>query len=394
MLLPESVFSEPGTVFFDSSRRGDPDTRSLLFRSPVNVFVAESTEDIPRLLAELDRAVCRGYYVAGYLAYEAGYAFEGWPPHQTPGSPLAWFGVYDGCQELVPADIEPRLTLPEHTHVAIDEPAFSLERADYARCIRQIKDYIREGDVYQINFTGSFSFTFEGAPFDLYRLLRRRQMVSYGAVIVHDSGSILSYSPELFFEIDDRRLITRPMKGTAGRGRTRQEDESLGDWLVKDEKNRAENVMIVDLLRNDLSRVCEMGSVQVPALYALETYETLFQMTSTVTGRLKKEVSSRALFEALFPGGSITGAPKLRAMEIIEELEGRPRGVYCGSIGFISPYKRAVFNIAIRTLELKQNTGAMGVGSGIVWDSDPDAEYEECILKGKFLRIDEQTRAI
>ena len=383
-------FCQPGTVFFDSSRPGVDRQHHLLFTHPVATISTQDTREIPWLLAELDKAISSGYYAAGYIDYEGGYAFERWQPYNKPGIPLAWFGIYDAYREITEDELAGLSTTPDPSSVQMSAPQFSMDLPAYTRCIQRIKEYIRNGDVYQINFTGAFSFDFSGSSFDLYRLLRNRQGVSYGALVSIEDADILSFSPELFFNIEGDTLTTRPMKGTIGRGNNEQEDSELGSWLINDEKNRAENVMIVDLLRNDLSRVSEVGSVKVPAIYSLETYETLFQMTSTVTSTLRKGVSTTELFEALYPGGSITGAPKIRAMEIIQELEQQPRGVYCGTMGYMAPNHRSAFNIAIRTLTLSEGKGRMGTGSGIVWDSDPAAEYEECILKGKFLRIDER----
>ena len=387
MLTPHHLV-EPGTVLFDTSRQtGSEEGQSLLFHSPIDQLYAFNSADIPGLLHALDQAVADGYYVAGYLDYEAGYGFEYWDDFHKNTLPLAWFGVYKDCQKLPSKQVQGLLEAQNGSAVTMSTPAFSLDQATYIQKIQRIKEYIRNGDVYQINFTGSVDFTYTGSPLALYRSIRQRQSVSYGALLSLEQGHMLSFSPELFFDINGDVLTTRPMKGTIHRGTTKREDQQLGTWLVNDEKNQAENVMIVDLLRNDLSRVCKTGSVIVPALYALETYETLFQMTSTVTGTLRPGITSPELFEALFPGGSITGAPKLRAMEIIQELEDGPRGVYCGTIGYMTPDHRAVFNIAIRTVVLNEGAGSMGVGSGIVWDSDPAAEYNECILKGKFLHI-------
>ena len=383
-------FAEPGTILFDSSKQDTLDQRSLLFTEPVAELSTHRSDDLFDLLEAVDDALASGYYVAGWIDYEAGYAFERWPSYQKTGLPLAWFGLYDRCYRVPPRDIEPVFAAPTPKRSDfLYAPTFSMTQPAYTDRIQRIKDYIRQGDAYQINFTGALTFNYVGTPLDLYRLLRSRQSVSYGAYIQHAEGAILSFSPELFFHRDGNSITTRPMKGTISRGRNAREDQDLSAWLLSDEKNRAENVMIVDLLRNDLSRICQPGSVHVPSLYALETYETLFQMTSTVTGTLRDDITSPALFEALFPGGSITGAPKLRAMEIIKELEEQPRGVYCGAIGFMAPQGLSVFNIAIRTIVLEEGKGTMGTGSGIVWDSSPSSEYEECLLKGKFLRIDD-----
>jgi para-aminobenzoate synthetase/4-amino-4-deoxychorismate lyase len=247
-----------------------------------------------------------------------------------------------------------------------------------------VRHHIGEGDVYQINYTAPVDFRLDGDPRVLYRRLRQRQHVPYGAYLNLGDRQILSCSPELFFRRDGTQVVTRPMKGTIRRGRTSAEDQALRDQLAADPKNRAENLMIVDLLRNDLSVCCEPGSVTVPSLYRTEPYDTVTQMTSTVEGTLRPGQDVASLLRALFPCGSVTGAPKRRAMRLIRTLEPEPRGVYCGAIGMIGP-STATFNVAIRTAVLHGAEGRMGVGSGVVWDSEPAAEYEECQLKTQFL---------
>ena len=212
----------------------------------------------------------------------------------------------------------------------------------------------------------------------------------YGAFLNLGGEQVLSFSPELFFRVDDRRITTRPMKGTTHRSSTPAEDDYLAEALLNDEKNRAENLMIVDLLRNDLSRVSEAGSVRVPELFTIERYETVTQMTSTVQGTLKPEVGLSDVLRALFPCGSVTGAPKIRAMQRIRELEKGPRGVYCGAIGYAGPGGKVAFSVPIRTAVLREGEegmieGELGVGSGVVWDSEVGTEYEECLLKARFL---------
>lgn len=376
------LLSNQDTVLFDSALVNPENRQSLLFTSPVKVLCTCRSDEVQSLLDRVDVLVDAGYYAAGYLAYEAGYAFDRWDEYVSE-QPLAWFGIYQSPILLDQSEI--RLLISRSEKVRVGSPSFSMTRDTYVECINRIRNYIREGDVYQVNFTSAFEFDYKEDPVALYQCLRGRQRVSYGAYINHQAGQILSFSPELFYRTDGDTLTTRPMKGTAPRGKDATEDQHWGEWLQQDEKNRAENVMIVDLLRNDLSRVCVPGSVKVPSLHAIETYETLFQMVSTVSGTLQKDVRTADLMRALFPGGSITGAPKLRAMEIIHELEHQPRGIYCGAIGFISPGQGAVFNIAIRTIHLQNGKGSMGAGSGIIWDSDPEDEYEECLLKGKFL---------
>ena len=374
----------PDSVLLDTSRPGpDDEAGALLFTAPRRVLTAHTLADVPALLADLDRLSAEGRWLAGYLAYEAGYAFERIAPLKPAGGPLGWFGVYDAPQRLAPDETD--ALLARAGSFQISEPAFALDRSAYAGRIAAIRAHIREGDVYQINFTAPFRFGFEGDPVGLYAALRRKQRVGYGALLRAGEDWILSASPELFFRRDGRRITARPMKGTARRAPAADEDAERARWLTADPKNRAENLMIVDLLRNDLSVVAESGSVRVPALFAAERYDTLWQMTSTVEARLRPEVGMADLFRALFPCGSVTGAPKIRAMQLIHDLEAEPRGVYCGAIGYVAPGGRAVFNVPIRTVVLRGSEGRMGSGSGVVWDSEPDAEYDECLLKARFL---------
>ena len=380
----------PGTVLLDTARPDAKNSRRLLFSQPRGVLTARTLGDVPALLEQLDAAVQDGLHVAGFLSYEAGYAFERafaplsrTRPSSTLEQPLAWFGLYDAPAALDADQVEALLS-GAATH-RVCRPRFSIEREAYAEKIARIKALIRAGDVYQINFTGAVRFGFEGAPLSLYRALRRRQRVPYGAFINTGQQHLLSLSPELFFRRDGDRITTRPMKGTVRRGRTRLEDEALRDGLARDEKSRAENLMIVDLLRNDLSVCCRPGSVRVPALFETEPYESVTQMTSTVEGRLHEGAGYTALFRALFPCGSVTGAPKIRAMQRIRELEDALRGVYCGAVGYAAPGGQAAFSVAIRTVVLEGAQGAMGTGGGIVWDSEAQAEYDECLLKARFL---------
>ena len=386
----------PGTVLLDTARPDAENGRCLLFSRPRGVLTACTLSEVPALLRQLDAAVQGGLYAAGYLSYEAGYAFESASFAPLPrteqlstkqliaeGAPLAWFGLYDAPAALDAGAVEALLS-GAASH-CVRHPRFSIDRASYAEKLARIKAYIRAGDVYQINFTGAVRFGFEGAPLSLYRALRRRQRVPYGAFINTGPQCLLSLSPELFFRRAGDRITARPMKGTVRRGRTRREDEALREGLARDEKSRAENLMIVDLLRNDLSVCCRPGSVRVPALFQTEPYESVTQMTSTVEGRLQEGAGYAKLFRALFPCGSVTGAPKIRAMQLIRELEDAPRGAYCGAVGYVGPGGQAVFNVAIRTIVLEGRRGTMGTGSGIIWDSEARAEYDECLLKARFL---------
>ena len=377
-LPPDSVLLD--TAWPDAS--GVP-AGPLLFTHPVRVLTAATRAEVSPLLAALDRAADAGLFAAGYLAYEAGYAFEEVAASAPSAGLLGWFGVYRAPQRLSAATVE--ALLGEGSDYRLTTPQFALDRAAYRRRIAHVKEHIRAGDVYQVNFTAPFRFGFTGDPVGLYRTLRRRQGVGYGALVRAGGTWVLSRSPELFFSRNGPRVVARPMKGTAGRGATAEEDAERARWLAADAKTQAENLMIVDLLRNDLSVVAEPGSVRVPALFTAERYDTLWQLTSTVEARLRPGVGTADVVRALFPCGSVTGAPKIRAMQLIAELEAEPRGVYCGAVGFVAPGERAVFNVPIRTVVLRGEGGRMGSGSGVVWDSDAEAEYDECLLKARFL---------
>ena len=336
----------------------------------------------------MEAALARGHYVAGWIAYEAGYAQE---PKLRPiapplgDMPLAWFGVFT-APDILPFPSR------EGEAVSLDNITPSVDKARYETAIAAIKNYLLAGDVYQINFTFPLNFSLQGWPADLFARLRRAQPVAYGAHIHNDDWDILSLSPELFFQKRGHQLTARPMKGTAPRGLTLAEDKKIADALKADAKSQAENLMIVDLLRNDLSRLARPGTVEVPTLFEIETYRTLLQMTSTVTAEIDGNAPLKNLVKSLFPCGSVTGAPKIRAMEIIRELEQTPRGVYTGAIGYITPERDMTFSVPIRTLTLtpedrpaRRWRGSLGIGSGIVIDSAAEAEYEECLLKAAFL---------
>ncbi|MBN9389064.1 MAG: aminodeoxychorismate synthase component I [Chloroflexi bacterium] len=391
---------------------GDATNRfSYLFTDPVEILELHTPGNLNDYLLKIENLLEQGYFVAGFFGYECGYFIEklGVDPTLNFEQPLAWFGVYR--KPLIFDHFSGVTTFPESlreedflstptrkSDFLLKDLNYDLTEADYAGKIARIKEYIRAGDTYQINFTGRYKFKFAGSPLVLYRALKKNQEVSFGAYIQNGTRTFLSFSPELFFRIEGNMIITKPMKGTIARGQTEAEDLEKGLWLHHDEKNRAENVMIVDLLRNDIGQLCEPGSVNVPELFNIEKYKTLFQMTSTVEGTLRKEVSLTEIFKSLFPSGSITGAPKIRSMQIIRELETQPRGIYTGSIGYFAPtlksrsqtgisgqFRNAEFNVAIRTLALTASEGEMGVGSGIVYDSSAKAEFEECRVKAKFL---------
>lgn len=353
-----------------------------LFERPIESLEVRTASDLEHLLDRLQQATDSGLYAAGYLAYEAGHFLEAatGPPFASGGS-LAWFGLY---QEPVRLSVEELISALPDDPFAIRDPVFEWSREQYAGSFRRVRHHIHEGDVYQINLTGRLHFAFHGSALSLYRALLGEQRRVFGAFFRTGTHTILSRSPELFFTRDGRDVVVRPMKGTHARGVSPEEDDRFREALASDPKNRAENLMIVDLLRNDLSVVCEPESVRTSGLFATELHETLIQMTSTVRGRLRKDITWGDLFRALFPSGSVTGAPRIRAMQLIRELEVSPRGAYCGAIGWMGPGNRSVFNVAIRTAEIEQGRGRLGIGSGIVWDSDEKAEYAECLLKARF----------
>jgi len=379
-----SALQKSNTILLESSRQDDLNNKNLLFVSPFEILSATTLEDIPALFESIEKHRKQNRWIAGYVSYECGYHFENSIPSFTKNAslPLAWFGVYEA-----PLRINSELLdsiIIDH-EISVRNPELLISNADYKKKIEQLKEYIVNGDTYQVNFTDRYAFDFTEDPIDLYFELRKKQHVPFGAYVNLGTAQILSFSPELFYRRIGNSITTKPMKGTCIRGRTSEEDVQLSEWLRNDEKNRSENLMIVDLLRNDIGRICRNGSVDVKNMYAIEKYETVLQMTSIVNGILKDDVNYYDIFKSLFPCGSVTGAPKIHTMQIINELEQHQRGVYCGAIGYIAPDEESVFSVAIRTLELQNGKGIMGVGSGIVYDSVPEKEYEECVLKASFL---------
>ncbi|MFC1843693.1 aminodeoxychorismate synthase component I [Thermodesulfobacteriota bacterium] len=390
-------------VFLESTRVTSENHLSYLFWDPTERLVCNQSDDPAIFFSKAKDKLRQGYFLAGYIGYEFGYmlepslaeSFRSRPvPDNTRGIlPLVDLGVFSKpqiCNHLKGSfngsEFRPPEDGPESgSTFTIDNMRLNLEREKYLEAIKRIKSYIETGDTYQVNYTLKLLFDFAGSISEFYRSLRRNQSVSYGGLIKNGETAILTFSPELFFRKKGNFIDVRPMKGTMVRGRTNDEDKEFVDFLHHDIKNRSENVMIVDLLRNDLGRLSRMGKVNVQSLFDVETYETLHQMTSSIKGELNTPISLEEMFKALFPCGSVTGAPKIRTMEIIRELEAEDRGVYTGAIGFISPEGDAVFNVPIRTVVLQGDKGEMGIGSGIVWDSDPVGEWEESLLKGKFL---------
>lgn len=334
------------------------------------------------LLEQVEAAVGRGLHVVGYMGYEAAGGLDASLKTYVGGAlPLAHFATYAERHIIRAGE---GLSAGSYS-VGAWQP--SIERADYDAALEVIKGYLAAGDTYQTNFTFRLRARFSGDPQALYAALCRAQAAPYGAYLDGGRHVLVSASPELFWRLQGGLLTTRPMKGTCRRGRWALEDEELAAQLLSSPKERAENVMITDMLRNDLGRISEAGSVEVPQLFTPERYPTLWQLTSTVQSRLRAGVGLGGLFAALFPCASVTGAPKVRSMEIIRELETDARGVYTGCIGYVSPGPEACFNVAIRTAVLDRETGELsyGVGGGITWDSAAEGEYRECLLKMRVL---------
>lgn len=376
------VADKPFVLLDDAREIGAAPAR--LYRAPVQTVVARSESEVA---AALDRLRERDGHVAGFMAYEAGHALE--PRlHRAKGMtslPLLWFGVFAGYEEIDPQAVSTRL--PDPLAGWTGRPAPSWGRDDYGRAFASVKAFIEAGDIYQVNLSLRAGVATLGDPLAVYAGLRARAKAGYGGVVWTGEDWLLSLSPELFFALHDGKVTTKPMKGTAARGASPALDAAAKETLQADPKQRAENLMIVDLLRNDLSRVAEAGSVEVPRLFSVETYPTIHTMTSTVTGKLAPGLGAVDVIGALFPCGSITGAPKIRAMEIIGEIETAPRGAYTGSIGRIDPDGDAAFNVAIRTLHLHEgeSVATIGLGGGIVADSREGEEWDECLTKGKFV---------
>ena len=358
--------------------------RLRYYTQPIDIVEAHEAEGVEASLSKLKDYHGQGYYLAGYLSYDLGFVLEPKLTRLMPerrDGPLLQFGVFKSVSSHVPAVClysSKKIDLKLKSHWS---------KAKYTKRFNRVMEYIRAGDAYQINLTFPMSSDYDGSAESLYAAFRHRQKGRYGGIVSLDSGpEIISLSPELFFRKEDRNMSMRPMKGTRPRADTIEADETLREDMRGEPKSQAENLMIVDLLRNDLSRVSETGSVQVPELFALETYPTLHQMTSRVTSRLKPETEFADIFKSLFPCGSVTGAPKIRAMEIIDELEDSPRGAYCGGLGYIDPDGEACFNVAIRTLILSEGKLRYNVGSGLVLDSKAEDEYAECLLKADVLK--------
>ena len=367
--------------------RDDSTGQVMIFAEPAEIIIAHTREQFFDALDRMEDARQRGKWLAGYMAYEAGHLFEeklASFAEDNRETPLLCFGVFDA-----PAGDGHPLAQPaqrQENQEFLTEPKAAWNFETYRERFDRLHQHLRVGDCYQANLTMPIHARWNGDPRAAFWSLIDRQPVKYGALVDLGAPIILSRSPELFFRTDEDGWIeTHPMKGTAKRGANAVEDEKIIAEMLADEKTQAENRMIVDLLRNDISRITEVGTLDVPKLFEIETYPTLHQMVSHVQARLLPGISIRDILAALFPCGSITGAPKMRAMEILHNLEDGPRDAYCGAIGMISPDGAMRFSVAIRTITLFEDGRAVfNVGGGIVFDSTAEAEYEECLLKARF----------
>lgn len=367
--------------------RDDPAGRSLVFDRPQEIVFAHTADEVLPALRRLEEARRAGHWLAGYLSYEAGYVFEDKLRPlivENRPTPLIAMGIFDA-----PAGHEHPLALPapaENEKPFLTDPRAAWDFPAYQERFDKLHQHLRNGDCYQGNLTMPITARWQGDPRAAFWSLVARQPVHYGALIDLGGPIVLSRSPELFFSVDaDRFIETHPMKGTAPRGATSEEDEAIIKDMLADEKTLAENRMIVDLLRNDISLISEVGTLSVPKLFEIETYPTLHQMVSHVRAKLRPEIGFPEILAALFPCGSITGAPKMWAMQILAGLEIGPRDAYCGAIGYCDPAGRMRFSVAIRTITLFNDGKAVfNVGGGIVFDSKAEAEYDECLLKARF----------
>jgi len=369
---------------------------ALFYTQPREIFVAYRAEDVARVLEQADAARAKGGELAGYIAYEAGLALE---PKLAPladarsgaNGPLVWLGLFDAPTRIAAEDVPAWLSARADGEASLGPLEPQISNAGYETAFESLREAIHAGDIYQANLTYPLAGSYRGDPMAMYAALRSAGSAGYGGMLWDGTHWLLSFSPELFVALSDGEAKAKPMKGTRPRSADPVQDEALAKELATSVKDKAENLMIVDLMRNDLSRVAVPGSVRVDAPFAVESYPTVHQMVSSVRAELAPERGAMDLVRALFPCGSITGAPKIRAMELIGEVERDARGAYCGAIGRIGADGNAAFNVAIRTLRLtpienEQGSAVLGVGSAIVADSEALSERRECEVKAGFAR--------
>ncbi|WP_085506449.1 aminodeoxychorismate synthase component I [Thalassobacillus devorans] len=355
----------------------------ICFANPLEVIAVNHPEEIPAAFQKIEDAIQEGYYVAGFVSYEAAPGFDtAYQVHHATGDlPLVWFGIFEN-------PVEPDSRTESLSEYQISDWKLDTTQEEYRQGIMAIKQAIEAGDTYQVNYTARLTSHFQGEDYSFYQQLKENQQSDYAAYLNIGRYRILSASPELFFRVSNGVITTKPMKGTAKRGRSMEEDEQFKHKLSTSEKDRAENLMIVDLLRNDMGRIAKPGTVKVPNLFAIDSYPTVHQMTSTIEAELEPDTTILDWFHALFPCGSITGAPKISTMNYIYKLEKSPRHVYCGAIGYITPDREAIFNVPIRTvlIDKEEETAIYGAGGGVTWDSTVDGEYEELMAKARLLK--------
>lgn len=372
-------------LLFDDARPGAPPAR--LYRYPFGTVVARRMDEVRPALARLREQTSAGRHAAGFIAYEAGYALD--PAlagsERQGAAPLLWFGLFEGFEFLDLVQLGDLLGDPSGAWFGRPQPRTG--RDSYLAAAAQVREHLFAGDFYQANLTFGCDVPLLGSPLAAYARLRQAASAGWGGLLRHPDGWILSLSPEQFFTIRSGVVEARPMKGTAPRRGDPAADAAEAQVLAADPKQRAENLMIVDLLRNDLARIAETGSVEVPELFRVETYPTVHQLVSRITARLRVGLGPVDVIETIFPCGSITGAPKISAMQHLARLEPEPRGLYTGSMGWIEPGGDCAFNVMIRTLELQDGgaTARLGLGSGLVVDSIAADEWAECLLKGEFV---------
>lgn len=373
-MMPQSAH---GSVLFDAGPLGT----GSLFQDPLAVIEAWRLDEVVAAFEKLEAAQAEGKWIAGSASYELGYALIPKVLSKMPpacSQPLMQFGIFDGPKH-------PNATItPSPAKLGAFKSEWSFK--EYATAFDTIHDFLKSGDIYQANLTFPMVAELRGSPYGLYNALKRKQPVPYGAMVDLGAAKLLCRSPELFFSLSkEGQLRARPMKGTSRRSHVQSEDNDLRHQLAHSEKDQAENLMITDLLRNDLGRISKLGSIAVPKLFEIESYTTVHQMVSEVVSQILPDCSLLDIFVALFPCGSITGAPKIRAMEILSNVEATPRGSYCGAIGWIAPDGSMEFNVAIRTLICEPSGQiTLNVGGGVVYDSTAAGEFREAQLKAQF----------
>lgn len=378
------------SIFLENNRDGGNRQAAFRYQNPIEMITAISADELIIAIKRIEECLGDGYHVAGWMSYEAGLCLEDKLMPLLPEvleSPLLTMGVFKSREIMDFQDAQHYWkTRGDLSGFELKNLHLSEDRADYAEKFEKIQNYLTAGDIYQVNYTLKAKFDFEGSREAFYASLRKAQQVEYAAYIESDEYTILSLSPELFVRKDGNKLKAKPMKGTGKRGRSAQEDQDLCQELYNSVKDRAENLMIVDLLRNDLSKFAKAGSVNVPKIFEVEKYKTLFTMTSTVRAEIKDGISACDVMTSIYPCGSVIGAPKIRAQEIIAELESHQRGVYTGAIGYFTPEGDMCFSVPIRTLTIDhEGHGELGLGGAIVADSQAEDEYDECLLKAAFV---------